>query len=584
MDFLRQCLYHLSIKKKIQMILSAGMLLLFLISAAGLLLLTRAYDKTLSNAIYENLLYASRQLDMNLSYTGHLADIILSDSVVQEELPRYNNAVSMVEKSRYQADIYNTLSNQLFNNYANYISHISILWENDTISTFIWRSETIPDDVRQVLIERGLEAGGTTIWITDFCQEYGLFLVKELREAKHFSFRSLGVLVICIKPEALLIQSSSPKNGFADSTYLLLEDKNIIYTTGITPDISADTLNRMMSSRYGIYRLGNETVFAVHSYLKKYDWDYIAMVPYSSIMHTISFVRNIFILLAVVSALLMFVTISHMLSTLFAPLNQLILKMQTFADGNFSRMEDKQNNYHSMDETGQLHMAFDKMADKIISLVEQNFINELLNKEAQLKFLESQMSPHFLYNTLDTIHWRAKISGETDIAKIASSLAALLRMSLRKNEGPFLIRQELILVDNYMAIQLLRHRRRLDYQIDVPKELENCEIPKFTIQPLVENAVQYGLNGISDDICHITVTAVSRDSRIEIEVKNNGSQFETEDTGPQGLGIALSNIDKRLKITYGDEYGITLSNLEDLDSGELYAIAHILIPQIYVSS
>lgn len=566
------------------MILSAGMLLLFLISAAGLLLLTRAYDKTLSNAIYENLLYASRQLDMNLSYTGHLADIILSDSVVQEELPRYNNAVSMVEKSRYQADIYNTLSNQLFNNYANYISHISILWENDTISTFIWRSETIPDDVRQVLIERGLEAGGTTIWITDFCQEYGLFLVKELREAKHFSFRSLGVLVICIKPEALLSQSSSPKNGFADSTYLLLEDKNIIYTTGITPDISADTLNRMMSSRYGIYRLGNETVFAVHSYLKKYDWDYIAMVPYSSIMHTISFVRNIFILLAVVSALLMFVTISHMLSTLFAPLNQLILKMQTFADGNFSRMEDKQNNYHSMDETGQLHMAFDKMADKIISLVEQNFVNELLNKEAQLKSLESQMSPHFLYNTLDTIHWRAKISGETDIAKIASSLAALLRMSLRKNEGPFLIRQELILVDNYMAIQLLRHRRRLDYQIDIPQELENCEIPKFTIQPLVENAVQYGLNGISDDICHITVTAVSRDSRIEIEVKNNGSQFETEDNGPQGLGIALSNIDKRLKITYGDEYGITLSNLEDLDSGELYAIAHILIPQIYVSS
>lgn len=583
MDSLRQNLYHLSIKKKIQMILSAGMLLLFLISATGLLLLTRAYDKTLSDAIYENLLYASRQLDINLSYTGHLADIILADSVVQEKLPMYNSAVSMVEKSRYQADIYSTLSNHLFNNYADYISHISILWENDTISTFIWRSEKIPEEVRQVLIKRGLEAGGTTIWITDFCQEHGLFLVKELREAKHFSFRSLGVLVICIKPDALLSQISSQKTGFADSSYLLLENKNMIYTTGTAFDIPIDTLNHMMSRKYGTYRLGKETVFAVHSYLKKYGWDYICMVPYNRIMHTISFVRNIFLLLAIGSALLIFVTISRMLSSLFAPLNELILKMQTFADGNFSRMEGNKRNYHSMDETGQLHMAFDKMADKIIDLVEQNFINELLNKEAQLKSLESQMSPHFLYNTLDTIHWRAKISGETDIAKIASSLAALLRMSLSKNKGPFLIRQELILVDNYMAIQLLRHRRRLDYQIDVPKELENCEIPKFTIQPLVENAVQYGLNGISDDICHVTVTAVSRDSRIEIEVKNNGSQFETDDTGPQGLGIALSNISKRLKITYGDEYGITLSNWEDLDSGELYAIARILIPQIYVS-
>jgi len=245
--------------------------------------------------------------------------------------------------------------------------------------------------------------------------------VKELREAKHFSFRSLGVLVICIKPDALLSQIISQKTGFADSSYLLLENKNRIYTTGTAFDIPIDTLNHMMSRKYGTYRLGKETVFAVHSYLKKYGWDYICMVPYNRIMHTISFVRNIFLLLAIGSALLIFVTISRMLSSLFAPLNELILKMQTFADGNFSRMEGNKRNYHSMDETGQLHMAFDKMADKIIDLVEQNFINELLNKEAQLKSLESQMSPHFLYNTLDTIHWRAKISGETDIAKIASS-------------------------------------------------------------------------------------------------------------------------------------------------------------------
>ncbi len=584
MDSLRQKLYDLSIKKKIQIILSIAILLLFFISSTGLLLLTKSYDKTLSDAIYENLFYASIQLDDKLSYAGNLANIILADSVIQEELPRYNSATSMVEKSRYQTDIYNTLTNHLFNSYANYISHISILWENDTISTFIWQSEKIPEDVRQVLIKRGLDAGGTTIWITDFCQEYGLFLVKELREAKHFSFRSLGVLVICIKPEALLHQNSRLKNVAPDSSYLLLENKNVIFTTGMASDIPPDTLNRVMKSWYGTYKLDNETIFAVHGYLKKYGWDYICIVPYNSIMHTISFVRNIFILLAIVSALLIFVAISRILTALFAPLNQLVLKMQTFADGNFSRMEDSQRNCHSMDETGFLHLAFDKMADKIIALVEQNYVNELLNKEAQLKSLESQMSPHFLYNTLDTIHWRAKISGEKDIAKIASSLAALLRMSLSKTKGPFLIRQELILVDNYMAIQLLRHRRRLDCQINIPEELQNCQIPKFTIQPLVENAVQYGLNGISDDICHVTVTAAATDSCIEIEVKNNGSQFETDDTGPQGLGIALSNIDKRLKITYGDEYGITLSNFEDPDSEEIYAIARILIPQIHISS
>lgn len=441
--------------------------------------------------------------------------------------------------------------------------------------------------VRTDLRSRGLQAEGATIWVTDYCQDYGLFLVKELRETKHFSFQSLGVLVICIDPQKLLRQSSVSGGSTFDSSYVLLDHNHLIYATDEAWGSEITELTSRLNNEYQKCVIGTERVFAVHNFLSEYGWDYICMIPYDSITDTISMTTRMVFLISMIAVFLILM-IFHLLNSLFTPLNELIQKMQIFADGNFTRIDEGQNRYQTSDETGQLHIAFNKMADEITSLIQQNYLNELLNKEAQLKSLESQMSPHFLYNTLDTIHWRAKMSGEQDIAKIASSLAVLLRMSLSRDSGPFHIRQELVLVDNYMAIQLLRHRRKLDYCITIPEELLNCEIPRFTIQPLVENAVQYGLHGITDDVCHITVTASVQEQDIEIQVKNNGSQFSDsvlsvqEDSlaATQGLGIALTNINSRLKITYGEQYGVFLSNEEDPNTGEIYAIACIRIPQI----
>lgn len=179
------------------------------------------------------------------------------------------------------------------------------------------------------------------------------------------------------------------------------------------------------------------------------------------------------------------------------------------------------------------------------------------------------------------------MSGEMEIADIASSLGTLLRMSLRKDEGDFTISQELTLVDHYMAIQLLRHRNRLEYEVHVEESLLSCEIPKFTIQPLVENGVQYGLHGITDNICHVSVTISECGDEILIEVVNNGSCFEDEVLdnflnrlySSKGLGIALSNIDQRLKLAYGEKYGIKLMNHEDMETGEIYAIVRVYLPK-----
>lgn len=527
-------LKNISVKKKIQLLLLCCVFLLLLVSMMSILFLSKRYEHILYESIYEKTLYASSRLENILSDTSNLADSILADQTIQEELPLCQDPVaSKLERARHQTNIYNTLGIYLMSSYNNYISYVTILQdENDITSFYSWNKNHLTPDVRGDLLSRGMEAGGSTIWVTDYCSDYGLFLVKELREAKHFSFEPMGVLVICITPEMLMDQSIILEKSPTGSLYLLSDGDNIVYSTAGTGDEEILHLTGQFQNSYGTLALNNQKVFAVHTRLSDYGWDYICLTPYNRITNAYTLLRNIFLILACVTILLVFV-IFEMLNSLFHQLNI------------------------------------------------------LLTKEAQLKTLESQMSPHFLYNTLDAIHWRAKMNGETEIADIASSLGILLRMSLRKDEGNFSIRQELSLVDHYMAIQLLRHRHRLDYHVHVQDSLLSCEIPKFTIQPLVENGVQYGLHGITDNICHVTVTISEYREDILIEVVNNGSCFD-EDVlnnfsdhlhSSKGLGIALSNIDRRLKIAFGEKYGIKLLNHEDTETGEIYAIVYVYLPK-----
>ena len=163
---------------------------------------------------------------------------------------------------------------------------------------------------------------------------------------------------------------------------------------------------------------------------------------------------------------------------------------------------------------------------------------------------------------------------------MVEALGALLRVTLNKKESIFTLKQELELVQSYMTIQKIRFEERLEFSVHVPEELLTATIPKLTIQPLVENAIHYGLEEMTEE-CTICVAADCADNRLRIYVTNSGSLFEenlleklqTNEITPHGFGIGLLNIDKRLKLTFGDGYGLTLYNQDDL------AVAMVTIPK-----
>lgn len=144
------------------------------------------------------------------------------------------------------------------------------------------------------------------------------------------------------------------------------------------------------------------------------------------------------------------------------------------------------------------------MSERIHHLIQVNYVNELWKKDAQFKALEKQIQPHFLYNTLESINWRAKSAGVPDISNMVNALGSLLRASLTEDNGNWTLKKELDVTSSYITIQKYRFEEHLDYHLDCAPLLLDAHIPKFTIQPLVENAIHYGLEE-NDEICHIIV-------------------------------------------------------------------------------
>ncbi|MGN1141405.1 MAG: sensor histidine kinase [Oliverpabstia sp.] len=519
--------------------------------------------------------------------TDNMANMILSNTSIQEELALLMEANTRTERQKYETSIYGVLCSYLFNVSNLNISYISILQDNSEITTFSPLSQKLPSDIKKELIKTAKSGEGATIWVTDYSQEYGLFLVKELRESKYLSLNSLGTLIININTDFLVSQATAATSDYETMSFFLASGDTLIYPSeDISQEKFLDLKNRL-KQKYEIIHVDGESFFAVRGQIPHFKWDYFCIVSYESIAHTISVTLRLCTLAMIISICIVFFTSSSILSSLTKHFDWLIYKMNRFGEGNYTLPEDACDYGERKDEIGQLHINFNSMANKVDALIKENYVNELLKKEAQLKALESQMDPHFLYNTLDSINWRAKSIKADDISQITTALGNLLRISLSKTNYPFNVQQEMHILENYITIQKLRYPRRLEYSSDIPEKFWNCEIPKFTIQPLLENAIRYGLEEISE-ICYISVTAFSSDKNLIIEVKNNGSQFEenllekleSNELQPHGFGIGILNIHKRLRITYGPDYGLYLYNMEDEDDGEEYAVARITLPLI----
>ncbi len=230
----------------------------------------------------------------------------------------------------------------------------------------------------------------------------------------------------------------------------------------------------------------------------------------------------------------------------------------------------------SDDELAVLNSSFNRMVEEVGKLVEDIRIEQLNLRATELKLLQAQINPHFLYNTLDTIIWLAEAGDSEQVVTLVSALSDFFRTTLSKGRDYITVREEEAHIRSYLQIQRLRYRDILEYEIQIPEELYQYQILKLTLQPLVENALYHGIKN-KRGMGHIRVTGECLGDRLVFRVWDNGKGMEPEELervrklirgsqaggdGPSGFG--LFNVAQRIFLNYGAEYSLSI----DSEAGE----------------
>ncbi len=285
------------------------------------------------------------------------------------------------------------------------------------------------------------------------------------------------------------------------------------------------------------------------------------MKPYDIITRQIYFlISGLAIVLAVVLSIIISRHYLH-------PIKDLSDGMDRFKNGDLDARVDLEME----NEFGELADDFNDMTVRIKQLVIDNKDKEQAKRKFELESLQSQINPHFLYNTLDSIVWMAEAGMNEEVVKMTFSLSKLFRISINRGFEFVTIQQELEHIESYLAIQKLRYGEKLDYAIEADPSLMPFRLIKIIMQPIVENAIYHGIKKIPGP-GFIDIKLREIEGNISISIEDNGVGMDEatvkrlldkdgyNDTGSSGIGV--KNVDQRIKLYYGDAYGVTIDSAE----------------------
>ncbi|MFC4600958.1 sensor histidine kinase [Cohnella hongkongensis] len=323
------------------------------------------------------------------------------------------------------------------------------------------------------------------------------------------------------------------------------------------PDFTAE---EMLKLKDGTVKLGDTRLFLARKPLQQSDWTIYWFVPADQAsVQAGSIISATVGMIAICIAIMLFV-ITLFSRTMIRRILALNVMMKKVEMGNLTL------NVHSpdRDEIGELTNRFGSMLERINALIEESYNGRIKQQEAELKALQWQMNPHFLYNALSFINWKALRKEAYDISHTVTSLSRFYRTALNRGSNLISVRDELDNVRSYLeVIQLMQ-----DYSFDVVYEIDQTVLRFYTInlilQPLVENAIQHGVNQRSEGGGTLHISAAAREGSIVFTVRDNGPGMPDEliraAASTQSSGYGLKNVNERVKLKFGDVYGIAIAS------------------------
>ncbi len=304
----------------------------------------------------------------------------------------------------------------------------------------------------------------------------------------------------------------------------------------------------------------------------KVNFTLVSRASLREVHHRSQLILKVAVMSAIASILLFWLIITIISKRLLSPLKSLVKAMTLVRTGKFDTRVD----IRSRDELGFIGDRFNQMTEQIDTLIREVYQRELSEKEAELKAIQAQLNPHFLYNALGMFFWRFYSLGDEEAAQLVNSLSEMLQYTLEPAGRLTTLRDELKQIDHYLSIQKARHKEVLTAEIDVPEELYDCRIIRLLIQPIVENVFVHAFRdkktGHHLSIKGYRVTASDQSvSFLVLDIEDNGCGM-TEETIRRILlpeppidhptskreGIGLSSVVRRIELMHGKPYGIQI--------------------------
>lgn len=566
---IRRLLNNTKIRKKLTVLNLFIVLLLIIVSLGVFSYVIKVYDNMLYESYFKYLEQSTNEIDNELRGLEAYTYNLLSDKEIQANMFNIKNSTNSFEESQEAGKLLKKIII-----YTGSEKNITSIYFFDTTGyTYLdgINPTSIDEKNRINVVKKANDANGIFV-LYEETADYGYIIgARQMRRTIDLSFENLGVVAFRLEIDDII--RNYLKNGeFKGSDLIITSSTNkVLYdSTGV---MAKTVLNKIGSSLRGYLLLtfNDEKFYITYSSSEYSSWRYINIISYNEVFNRKEYLKNV-ILIVFIGGLIMVGFLSVIVaSNITKPIQTLTNRMKRVENGDFTMDDSHSDFYERQDEIGQLHRDFEIMISHIDTLIYENYQKQIIIKDTNLKALQAQITPHFLYNTLESINWLAKRHGEDDISIMAVSLGKLMRNAVDTKTTTITLGQEIELLESYISIQKYRFEERLVFTNNISDCYRTLNIPKLTLQPIVENAIKHGVEDMIRP-CNIILTAKEAGDTLIIKISDTGPgmsalkleqiNYHQKCSSETGLGIGIMNIDQRLKMIFGSKFGLTISSVQ----------------------
>lgn len=529
-------------------------IVLLLVCFFALRYMSNVYNRELYEKSVMELEYYIKQTENKLQSIEELSERVALDSEIQSTL-------SSMDDVEYLSSDYMVLTDELrrlilYNvGTSDYIKAVKYTDGNALDMTVINRVTSPPKETKEKLMEEfGEKQGGYAYYSPTENYPY-LVSGRYVRELKGMTLKNLGAVIFISDIKSIINENRDGLSAESSRLYICGENGEIYRDEGFD-DILLTSMGE--GEDYHIIRADNEKYFVCRRVSDKTGWIFINSFPYTEIYGQIILVRNVLAGLFFLYTIIGIAVGRRIVRNLLNPLNELNRSVKIVESGDFKAAEEMLKDNYGRDEIGELASEFKYMLGQIDNLINENYKKQLLLKDTSYKMLRSQINSHFIYNTLNTIAWMVRLEKNSEAAAMLVDFGDILRASLAK-EPYTTVSEEVDIAEKYMYIQSFRYEDKLDFQMDTSGSLDKYMIPRLVLQPLLENAINYGVEEKAG-LCRVSCTINEKENGIYIEIRDSGRGMSADElkavregtVKPKGHGIGIQNIRERFALIYSD--------------------------------